>query len=107
MSDAKRIPGFICPRCKWFDVIQTKFCPHCHNTVQETLFSGRGRVATFTVIRYPPEGFEGESPYVVGLIDIEDGPRVMGRILARAEDLQIGKQVSFSGNSKGRLEFML
>jgi uncharacterized OB-fold protein len=73
--------------------------------MQETLFSGRGRVATFTVIRYPPEGFEKESPYIVGLIDLEDGPRVMGRILAKTEELQIGNPVSFLGNSNGRLEF--
>jgi hypothetical protein len=107
MTDAKRIPGFVCPQCKWFDVIQTKSCPRCHNAVQETLFSGRGKIATFTVIRYPPEGFEKESPYIVGLIDIEEGPRVLGRILAKAEELQIGKSVTYLGNSDGRLEFAL
>jgi len=108
LSEVKGVPGFVCPKCKWSGVFQTGPCPSCHNsTVEETLFSNRGKIATFTVIRYPPTGFEGESPYVVGLIDIENGPRVMARIIAKTDDVQIGKSVSFLGDSKGRLEFTL
>ena len=89
-------------------MFQTGLCPSCHNgTVQGTFFPNQGKIATYTVIRYPPTGFEGESPYVVGLIDIENGPRVMARIIAKTDDVQIGKSVSFVGDSKGRLEFTL
>jgi len=97
----------MCPKCNWFDVFQTKICPRCHGSVQDTLFSGSGKVASYTVIRYPPKGFEGESPYVVALIDIDSGPRVMARVNAKPEDVQIGTQVSFQGNSGGKLEFAI
>jgi hypothetical protein len=107
MTEAKRVPGYVCPQCNWFDVFQVTCCPRCNRPVQETLFSGRGKVASFTVIRYPPTGFEKESPYVVALVDIEDGPRVMARIAAKPEEVQIGSSVSFLGNSTGKLEFTL
>jgi uncharacterized OB-fold protein len=71
------------------------------------LFSGRGKVATFTVIRYPPEGFEKEAPYVIAMIDLENGPRVIGRIVEESDSLEIGQNVSFLTVSKGALEFKL
>jgi uncharacterized OB-fold protein len=108
LSQVNRVPGFACPKCKWSGVFKPGPCPNCHNpTVQEATFSSNGKVATFTVIRYPPADFEGEAPYVVALIDIEEGPRVMGRIVAKAEEVEIGKSVTFIGNSNGRLEFTL
>ncbi len=69
------------------------------------MFSGKGKVATFTVIRYPPKGFENESPYVVALIDLEMGPRVIGRIAASPERLRIGTEVHLVHNANGVLEF--
>jgi uncharacterized OB-fold protein len=108
LSQVKGVPGFACPKCKWSGVFQPGLCPNCHNpAVQETMFSSTGKVATFTVIRYPPTGFEREAPYVVALIDIEEGPRVMARIVAKPEEVEIGKSVIFTGNSNGRLEFTL
>lgn len=108
MTNLKGVPGYVCPNCKWSGVFQTGICPNCHKaTVQETQFSDRGKIATYTVIRYPPTGFEGQTPYVVGLIDLEGGPRVMARIIAKPEDVQIGISVSFQGDSNGRLEFTL
>jgi len=103
----RRLPGYVCSKCNWSDVFQPVSCPRCHNAIRGSLFSGRGKIVTYTVIRYPPEGFEGESPYVVGLIDIEDGPRVMARIAAKHEEVQIGKPVYYAGNCNGRLEFTL
>ena len=107
MTEAKRVPGYTCAQCNWFDVFQVTSCPRCNRPVQETLFSGRGKVASFTVIRYPPTGFETERPDVAALVAIEAGPRVMGRIVAQPEEVQIGSSVSFLGNSTGKLEFTL
>lgn len=82
-------------------------CPRCQSHVKEASFSGEGKIGTFTVIRYPPEGFEQEAPYVVALIDLENGPRVIGIIVEASENLQIGQTVSFLRVSKGGLEFMV
>jgi uncharacterized OB-fold protein len=73
----------------------------------EKIFLGQGKIVTFTVIRYPPAGFESESPYVVALIDIEAGPRVIGRVIGPLEQMDIGEYVSFIKESRGALEFRL
>jgi len=69
------------------------------------MFSSRGKIATFTVIRSPPLGFENQAPYVVALIDIENGPRVMGRVATNPNGLQIGRSVQFVGSTSGAFEF--
>jgi uncharacterized OB-fold protein len=69
------------------------------------MFSTRGKIVTFTVIRSPPLGFENQAPYVVALIDIENGPRVMGRVATNPDGLQIGQSVQFVGSRNGALEF--
>jgi uncharacterized OB-fold protein len=89
------------------DVFPTAICPRCHTLLKETEFSRQGTIVTFTVIRYPPKGFEKESPYVVALVDIENGPRVIGRIKANPNYVQIGKAVSSVRDNHGALEFAL
>ena len=72
----------------------------------ESSVPGRGRVWTFTVIRYPPEGFENEAPYVVAIVEIENGPRVIGRVMSSSpEEVKIGSEVELTGNRKDVLEF--
>jgi scaffold protein (connect acetoacetyl-CoA thiolase and HMG-CoA synthase) len=70
-------------------------------------FAGEGKIVTFTAIRYPPKGFEGQAPYVVAIIDIQHGPRVIGRVANREDDVKIGSAVSLSSVIDGRLEFRL
>jgi uncharacterized OB-fold protein len=59
------------------------------------------------VIRYPPVGFEEQAPYVVAIIDLNDGPRVIGRIKAHPEEVKIGANVDFTRETAGALEFAL
>jgi uncharacterized OB-fold protein len=67
--------------------------------------SGKGKIATFTVVRYPPAGFEQEGPYIVALVDLEDGPRVIGRIKANLDGLQTSQAVRYVGKADGALRF--
>jgi uncharacterized OB-fold protein len=43
--------------------------------------TGRGSVHSFTVVHRAPPEFAAEAPYVVALIDLEEGPRMMSRLL--------------------------
>ncbi len=101
----ENIRGFSCTRCGWSDVFADDACPRCGNQVTEASFSEQGKIATFTVIRYPPEGFEKGAPYVVALVDLDQGPRVIARILDASENLQIDQTVFFFRVSNGALEF--
>ena len=102
---SERVKGYSCPKCNWADFSETKICPRCYGVVNEVSFSGRGKIATFTVIRYPPSGFENQAPYVVGLIDLDNGPRVIARIDARPDQLRISQIVDYVGTVEGALRF--
>lgn len=57
--------------------------------------SGRGRLHTWTRIDAPPKGFEAWAPYRVGVVDLEEGGRVLawfGDAIAE-RDVAIGMPV--------------
>lgn len=60
--------------------------------------SGRGKVYSFTIIREVvgrgARGFEKEIPYVVAWIDLEEGPRLVSRVVGcPIEKVEIGMAV--------------
>jgi len=105
MAESTQLEGYACIKCKWSDVFPVQICPRCHSPTSHTVFQNVGQIASFTVVRYPPQGFEKESPYVVALIDLQNGPRVMARVSALPENLQMGERVRFTGSNNGVLQF--
>ncbi len=76
------LPRYLCPDCWSEDLAWIEAC-------------GRGTVHSFTVIRRAPTpAFTGKVPYVVALIDLEEGPRMMANIVdEHALDTRIGDKV--------------
>ncbi len=105
MAEPNGLTGYQCPKCGWRDIFRATGCPRCDGELRETRFSENGKIATYTIIRYPPKGFENESPYVVALIDLEKGPRTIGRISTNQTELRIGQNVRFVREKNGALEF--
>ncbi|HUK51256.1 MAG TPA: OB-fold domain-containing protein [Terriglobales bacterium] len=105
MTQQSPLAGYKCAKCNWSDVFAVATCPRCHGETTQVTFPPEGEIASFTIVRYPPQGFEKQSPYAVALIDIKDGPRVMARVSGVLEDLQIGKRVTFTGIVNEALEF--
>jgi uncharacterized OB-fold protein len=72
-----------CGACGKTHFLPRHLCPECWSTDLEWIqSSGRGTVHSFTVIRRAPlPAFVGRVPYVVALIDLEEGPRMMANIL--------------------------
>jgi hypothetical protein len=79
------------PRCNacgqfWFPPSQS--CPHCLAAdFAWTPVSGRGTVFSFVVFHrvYHP-AYEGEVPYVVALIALKEGPRMLSNIVGIPPD---------------------
>jgi uncharacterized OB-fold protein len=108
LSSPPHIKGYVCQSCGWTDFHPAEACAHCHGRLRETLLSGSGKVATFTIIRYPPKGFENEAPYAVAIIDLDKGPRVIGRVSnSDDEEAKIGAEVVLRSIRNGTLEFQL
>jgi uncharacterized OB-fold protein len=43
--------------------------------------SGKGKIQTFTTINVAPEGRENELPYTVMLVELDEGPWIMGNLI--------------------------
>ena len=77
-----RLLGLKCNACGAYTVPPKKVCTECAGEDLDIVeFSGRAEIRTFTVIRVPPEGFEVDCPYIVGLVELEEGPWLMGNII--------------------------
>jgi uncharacterized OB-fold protein len=70
-------------------------CPFCHST--DTVWeesSGIGTVYAFSIVRRGRGDWQGEPPYVLAYVEIEEGPRMMTNIVGcKPEDVEIGMVV--------------
>ncbi|SRR5581483_9934558 len=69
-----------CGRPFWYPRVH---CPHCGSGALEWIaVSGRGRVYTFTVVRRSSDPFFAPRvPYVVAMVELAEGPRVMTNVV--------------------------
>ena len=72
-----------CGACGTTHFMPRLLCPVCWNDKLDVVeASGRGKIHSFTVIRRASDPqFADFCPYVVALIDLEEGPRMMANIL--------------------------
>ncbi len=78
-----------CGSCKRFRFYPRSVCPHCFSDQFEwRKASGRGSVYSFTVIhRAPFPAFRDKVPYVLALIELNEGVRMMTNIIDCDPDL--------------------
>lgn len=72
-----------CDACGLVVMYPRARCPRCHaDALRWTTMSGRGTVYAATVVQRPlDESFAAEIPYVVALVDLDEGARLMTRIV--------------------------
>ncbi len=95
-----------CDSCGRYQFYPRIVCSHCcADTLTWRAASGRGKVASFTVVRrgisraYP-------APYIVALIDLEEGPRMMSSLVDVDPDAVTAGaavQVKFESWGEGRV----
>ena len=57
-------------------------CPHCGGADLEWVeAAGSGRVHSFTVVHRAPPDYRDEVPYVIALVDLDEGVRMMTRLV--------------------------
>jgi uncharacterized OB-fold protein len=75
-----RLLALKCKQCGAYTVPPKAVCMECTSQdLEVTELSGNGKIKSFTVIHVPPIGFE--APYIVALIELNEGPWVMGNIV--------------------------
>lgn len=68
-----------CKHCGEIQLIPRALCSACqHGDLQWQRSSGMGNVRSYTVVhRAPVPAFKEETPYIIALIDMEEGFRLM------------------------------
>jgi len=78
-------PRLVCPRCG-----SREFGP--------AKLAQAGTLLTYTIIRVPPDAFEDQAPYAVGIAELDDGVRLTAQVVdCEFAELTVGMRV--------RLEF--
>lgn len=73
--------GEVCPHCEVKIFPPRDLCPDCGQEAREPFaFSGRGEVYSYAPVKDAPAGFEGNVPYTVALVRLEEGPMVTAQL---------------------------
>lgn len=82
MSAASGIFIEICGTCATLWALPRERCPRCGSSVVTRVqASGRGRIYAATLVhRAADEAFRPLVPYWIALVDLDEGPRVMGHL---------------------------
>ena len=82
-----------CGDCERFVFYPRPLCPHCGGTRLEWRpASGRGTLYSYTVARRAPiPSFEGDVPYVIAIVELEEGPHFTSNVVGIPPDaLRVG-----------------
>jgi len=86
-----------CTACGKHHFYPRALCPHCHSDAVEWVDAcGTGTIYSFTIARRPAgPAFKADTPYVVAVIDLDEGARMMTNIVTSdVEAVRIGQRVT-------------
>ena len=65
-------------------------CPECcGGEFSYAASSKRGKVLSFTKIHAVPAGFEGQEPYLLAVVELDDGGRLLAPVAAGTDETEI------------------
>lgn len=88
--------GSKCKKCGTASFPPRADCESCMSGDFEFFeMTGKARLHTFTKIVAAPTGFEDVAPYIVGVVDLEEGGRALAWFgeTIKEEDIQIGMEL--------------
>jgi uncharacterized OB-fold protein len=95
-----KIMGSKCRKCGALALPPRSLCVSCFGDQMEWVqFKGDGKLAAFTSIAVAPplmakEGFGKKNPYVVGVVELLEGPKIVARIIGvdgkKPEQIKVG-----------------
>lgn len=83
-----------CGACNRNSLYVRPFCPHCWSEdVSLIPSSGRSRLYTWSVIHQNAAPFDAGVPYIVAMVDLEEGPRLMTVLDCPVDQLCAGMEL--------------
>lgn len=89
------LEGTRCETCGTFFFPPRTFCPTCRRDgrIVPHVFRGEGTIVSHTTIRSASDQFEGNTPYVLGIVKLDEGPCLTAQIACKPGDIDIGTRV--------------
>ena len=76
-----RLLGLKCQDCQAVTAPPRMVCRNCAGSnLEVTTLSGKGKIVTLTSVYVPPENRLGKTPYVIVMVELEEGPWIMGNL---------------------------
>ncbi|HSD62496.1 MAG TPA: Zn-ribbon domain-containing OB-fold protein [Ignavibacteriaceae bacterium] len=90
-----RLEAGRCKKCGIVYFPPRQYCGECKSKEFETVkLSDTGKLLTYTIIRIAPSNFSKETPYAVGIIELNDSVKLTAQITdADLNNLEIGQNV--------------
>jgi len=83
-----------CLKCGRINLPPRKVCQECGSRNWRWIkLEGKGKLETYTVIHIPPTEFSEMAPYIVGIVRLDEGPRITAMILTNPDDVKVGMDV--------------
>jgi uncharacterized protein len=84
-----------CDACKKAVFYPRSICPHCFaDRLSWIVASGKGTIYSYSVVHQAFGPFANDVPFVVMIVELEEGARMMSRLLdAPHEQVRIGAEV--------------
>lgn len=108
-EEEQTLRGFECPQCGLITATWGLVCPRCANPARvERKLSGRGAVASYTILTVPGDDFLNDAPYAYVVVELDEGGRITGWMpTARVEgEIAIGDRVHYVPGYKPGVQFV-
>ena len=90
-----RLEASRCSKCGHTSFPPRLVCPECKGKDFQTVrLSDEGKLLTFTVVRVASETFSHETPFAVGIVELNDGVRITTQVTdVDVDELTVGQKV--------------
>ena len=90
--------GTRCVDCSVYSFGPAIMCLQCTSpNLEDTTLSTHGTLYSYTLVHVPPAGWPGPVPYILGQVELPEGPHIMAEIVDTSfEDLSVGMPMSLT-----------
>jgi uncharacterized OB-fold protein len=87
--------GTKCDNCNTYYFPPRLICPPCrrNGVIREHKFSGTGTVVTYTTIYSAPDNFSSYTPYVLAIVQLDEGPKLTAQLACEPSEVKTGMRV--------------
>jgi uncharacterized protein len=88
--------GSKCSQCGKVFFPKRVLCPECRRKgkIEDMKFNGDGKIHTYSVIHTPTDDFKTLAPYVVAIIELDEGAHITSQIVdCDINNVEIGDKV--------------